>query len=152
MTTRHLGIRAATIDDLDFVLDVQKRAMSPAVIAEYGAWSDALQRKNTNADTIATYDVVSWNAQDVGAQQVVVHDDHIEFARLYIAPEWQGRGIGSAAGRRVLALADRLGLPIGIKVLRRNHRARAGYERAGFVVTRATDAHVFMVRASRGRG
>ncbi|MBX2803203.1 MAG: GNAT family N-acetyltransferase [Myxococcales bacterium] len=144
-----LGVRTATLDDLDFVLQVQKRAMSPATIAQYGAWSDELQRQNTNPHTIGTYEILSWHGEDVGAQQITTHADHLEFRRLYVAPEHQGRGIGTAVAHRIFAIADRLGLPIRIRVFQTNVRARAGYERVGFVVTAQTDTHVFLQRDAR---
>ena len=142
-----LTVRTATLADLPFVLDVQKRAMSPAVIAQHGAWNDALQRGNTNPGTIGSYDVIAWHGEAVGAQQVVFHADHIAFERLYVAPEHQGQGIGAAVARRIFTEADRRGLPIRIKVLRANARARAGYERAGFEVVQQTESHVFLERA-----
>ena len=58
-----------------------------------------------------------------------------EVATLYVAPEYQGRGVGSA----LLAFALR-GMPLNIRpwltVLGSNERAKAFYERHGF---RATD-------------
>lgn len=56
--------------------------------------------------------------------------------QLYVAPEWQGRGIGSALLAAVRAEADE---PLRLWVFARNDRARSFYARAGFTVERATD-------------
>ena len=49
---------------------------------------------------------------------------------LYVAPAWQGRGIGAA----LLARCERdHGLPLALKCVQANARARRFYERNGFV-------------------
>jgi GNAT superfamily N-acetyltransferase len=54
---------------------------------------------------------------------------------LYIAPDWQGRGIGGALLDAALLGRDRLEL----WVFQRNERARTFYERRGFVLVTETD-------------
>lgn len=54
---------------------------------------------------------------------------------LYIAQEWQGRGVGGALLEAARSGRDRLEL----WVFQRNDRARTFYERRGFVLVRETD-------------
>ncbi|HKE50210.1 MAG TPA: GNAT family N-acetyltransferase [Actinomycetes bacterium] len=54
---------------------------------------------------------------------------------LYIAPEWQGRGVGGALLEAARSGRDRLEL----WVFQRNRRARTFYERRGFVLVKQTD-------------
>jgi ribosomal protein S18 acetylase RimI-like enzyme len=52
---------------------------------------------------------------------------------LAVADAFHGRGLGTELTRRVLAEADRGGLPrVVLTVVKDNHRARHLYERAGF--------------------
>lgn len=56
--------------------------------------------------------------------------------QLYVRPDWQGRGIGSA----LLAVARSEAVePLRLWVFARNVRAQGFYARAGFEVERATD-------------
>jgi len=54
---------------------------------------------------------------------------------LYIAPEWQGRGVGGALLDAARSGRDRLEL----WVFQGNERARTFYERRGFVLVKQTD-------------
>ena len=55
---------------------------------------------------------------------------------LYVAPEAQGRGVGSAL---LVAVLDRCGRSIDLHVFARNAAARAFYERRGFVLVGESD-------------
>ncbi|MEU8512105.1 GNAT family N-acetyltransferase [Kitasatospora sp. NPDC048722] len=67
---------------------------------------------------------------------------------FYLAPEHQGRGLGSAVLRRVLAEADAAGEPVRLDVLR-GSAARRLYERHGFVLEREDPVDVLLVREPR---
>lgn len=68
------------------------------------------------------------------------------FANLAIAPTIQGRGLGAAILRGVLADAARDAAPTRLHVLHVNP-ARRLYERLGFVVEGETSTHYLMVAA-----
>jgi GNAT superfamily N-acetyltransferase len=65
---------------------------------------------------------------------------------FYVAPLWQGRGLGSAVLRAVLDQADADSVTVALNVLR-GSAARRLYERHGFVVEAQDPDDVFMVRA-----
>ena len=54
--------------------------------------------------------------------------------QLFILPEYQGRGIGSACMTRVVNEAYMEQKPVMLQVLKINTRAIAFYQRLGFVV------------------
>jgi GNAT superfamily N-acetyltransferase len=60
-----------------------------------------------------------------------------------IAPEHQGRGLGSAIVHAVLEEARSRDRPVGLQVNRAN-RARQLYERRGFVEVDTTETHYLM--------
>ncbi|MDX6314953.1 MAG: hypothetical protein QOF44_4417 [Streptomyces sp.] len=64
---------------------------------------------------------------------------------FYLAPHHQGRGLGSAVLRTVLARIDAQGMSVRLNVLQ-GSAARRLYERHGFVVETQDPIDVFMVR------
>ncbi|MFD9874354.1 GNAT family N-acetyltransferase [[Kitasatospora] papulosa] len=66
---------------------------------------------------------------------------------FYLAPELQGRGIGTAVLSRLLTHTDAEGSPVRLDVLQ-GSAARALYERHGFTVEREDPVDVHMVRRS----
>ncbi len=60
------------------------------------------------------------------------HDDHYYLPLVGIAPEWQGRGFGSALLRPMVERCDRDGVPAYLEAT--SPRSRALYERQGFAV------------------
>ncbi|MEU9358659.1 GNAT family N-acetyltransferase [Streptomyces sp. NPDC048301] len=68
---------------------------------------------------------------------------------FYLAPEVQGRGIGTGVLTALLARADAEGVPVRLQVLQ-GSAARGLYERHGFVREREDPVDVYMVREARG--
>ncbi|MGO4754932.1 GNAT family N-acetyltransferase [Streptomyces sp. 2MCAF27] len=68
---------------------------------------------------------------------------------FYLAPHWQGRGLGSAVLRTVLERTDAQGVSVGLNVLQ-GSAARRLYERHGFVMEAEDPIDVFMVRTTPG--
>jgi GNAT superfamily N-acetyltransferase len=64
---------------------------------------------------------------------------------FYLAPELQGKGIGSAVLGRLLERCDREAAVVRLNVLR-GSAARRLYERHGFTVETEDEVDVFMVR------
>ncbi|GAA2401603.1 GNAT family N-acetyltransferase [Streptomyces glaucosporus] len=70
---------------------------------------------------------------------------------FYLAPDLQGRGIGTAVLRSLLARADADGVPVRLNVLQ-GSAARRLYERHGFTVEDQDPVDVFMVRQPGAAG
>ncbi len=62
---------------------------------------------------------------------------------LFVAPEFQKRGIGTQLLEKQLDEARHLNVPVRLQVLREN-LARQLYERLGFIVTGKTETHYLM--------
>ncbi|MGW2177285.1 N-acetyltransferase family protein [Streptomyces sp. NPDC001732] len=71
--------------------------------------------------------------------------DGLWLENFYLSPALQGRGIGTAVLRSLLARADEEGATVRLDVLR-GSAARALYERHGFTEERRDPVDVFMVR------
>ncbi|MBD8058392.1 GNAT family N-acetyltransferase [Cellulomonas sp. JH27-2] len=70
----------------------------------------------------------------VGLAEVTDDGDELTIRHLEVLPAAQGRGIGSAAIEVIAARAAITGQSVSLRVLHVNPRARALYERLGFVV------------------
>jgi ribosomal protein S18 acetylase RimI-like enzyme len=67
-------------------------------------------------------------------------------SKIYILPQYQGRGIGTRLINGVLEEAHGRGLPVTLRVIRVNP-ARGLYERLGFVQVGETESHYLMEAA-----
>ncbi len=141
-------LRPATGADFAFLYDLHVACLREYVAQTWG-WDEAVQRElfATNFAP-ARSQVVGVADEPIGALAVERHADAWFVANLAIAPAWQGRGLGAALLRDILATAAREGLPTRLRVLRVNP-ARRLYERLGFVIVGETPTHYLMERASR---
>jgi ribosomal protein S18 acetylase RimI-like enzyme len=139
-----MNIRPATPADTPFLKELHRRAYLDVIVRQFGYWDDDAQdywfRKGLAE---AAFSVVEENGEAVGA--IAVHDlpERLYLAELQILPERQARGLGTALLRMQLERAQHLQKPIGLRVLHAS-RARALYERHGFVVTERTQTHYLM--------
>ncbi len=141
----NVDLRMAKIEDLPFVLDVQERAMSPETIKVHGHWDHDLQRENTNESTISFYEIISFNRKKIGALQVFVQEDHLEFRRIYILPEEQSKGYGSLAIKKIMDRSKKLGrCKIHFKVYKTNDRAIDLYKSLGCKIVKELEQHFEM--------
>ena len=83
----------------------------------------------------------------VGFVVVIEEPDHHLLDHLYIAPECQGRGIGSATLKRVLAEADAVGASVRVGALRESDSNRF-YARHGFELVEQAEFDNYYVRKS----
>ena len=117
--------RAMTLRDLDAVLAVEARA--------YGwPWS-----RGNFIDTLAAGHIAEVledrDAGVVGYFVAMPGVDELHLLNVTMAPEWQGRGLGSGLLDAVLAHGRERGLAtLWLEVRHSNHRARALYARRGF--------------------
>jgi putative acetyltransferase len=139
-----LVLRPAGPNDSEFAFRVKEAAFRQYVEKVWG-WDEAEQRR-LHEERFAAQDfrVISVAGTDVGIMAVVVAPDCLKLNQLFILPEHQGKGIGSACMRLIMDEARGLGLPVRLRVLKVNPRARAFYQRLGFVRTGETDTHDLM--------
>ena len=139
-----LVLRPAGPNDSEFAYCAKEAAFRPYVEKVWG-WDEAEQRR-VHEERFAAQDfrVISVAGTDVGIMAVVVAPDCLKLNQLFLLPEHQAKGIGSACMRLIMAEARQLGLPVRMRVLKVNPRARAFCERLGFVRTGQTDTHDLM--------
>jgi ribosomal protein S18 acetylase RimI-like enzyme len=136
-------LRPATHDDHDFLYRLHEAAMGD-LIAQVWGWDDAWQERffDEHFDPSGSRIVVVDDA-DVGVVAVEWRDDAAFIGNVEILPDYQGRGLGAAILRDVIAAAAARGLPVTLGVLKMNP-ARRLYERLGFTITGETETHCQM--------
>jgi GNAT superfamily N-acetyltransferase len=138
-------LRDAQLSDLDFMYEVKREGMRSYVEATWGPWDDAAQRARFQNLFLPSADrVVVVDGRDVGTLSVEWSCDPVALAGIYLLAEVRGRGLGTAILEDVLVRARAMGRGVALRVLKANPRARALYDRLGFLGSGETETHVAM--------
>jgi GNAT superfamily N-acetyltransferase len=131
------------------VVDLKSRTMRPD-LERLGVWRPERSRERVEAAFAPGRTlIVEVDGERVGCVSVRDTDDAHWLELFYLEPDRQGSGLGTAVLREVLARYDDSPLPVRLDVLH-GSRARALYERHGFVHESEDDVDVFMVRRNDG--
>ncbi|WP_374199909.1 GNAT family N-acetyltransferase [Kitasatospora sp. SUK 42] len=138
-------------EDLEPVADLKDQVMR-ADLERLGRWDPERSRQRVRKHFSTAHTSVLL-VDGAFAGSVSVRPDerggrHLEM--FYLAPRLQGRGIGTAVLRHLLAEADAAGDPVRLIVLRGSAAQRL-YERHGFTVVHEDPIDVFMLREPAGR-
>ena len=141
-----LTLRNAHVSDSEFVFTVKKAAFREHVEQVYG-WNDSHQRKLHNR-RFATQDIciIQFHGTDVGFLATSSTPDTISVNQLFIFPDYQRRGIGSACMIRIIDNADLEQKPVTLQVLKVNTSGIAFYQGLGFTIVDESATHVQMER------
>jgi len=127
-------LRPATPADFDFLFALHRAAMR-AYIEPIWGWHEDWQLEYFREK----YDsrqrqIIQVEGQDVGVLVVERRADELYLGLIELLPAFQGRGIGAAIIRGLIAQARAEGRPLELHVLRTNAPARRLYERLGLRV------------------
>ena len=137
--------RPATEADRDFLRTLHHACYRRLVEPIWG-WDEADQdRRFARSFDVAGRVIVEIAGEPIGTLRTSRDGRCLFVDDIEVAPEHQGRGIGSRMLRGVLAEADRKRLAVRLQVLLTNP-ARRLYQRLGFTVERETPSHALMVR------
>jgi ribosomal protein S18 acetylase RimI-like enzyme len=138
-------LRPATTDDYSFLRELHHRAYREVVTRQFGRWDEHAQDEWFELSLRdADFFVVELDNAAVGALARKRGPECLHLVELQIVPEHQNHGLGSALLGELLAEARSASLPVRLRVLHENHRARHLYERHGFVVTATIATHYLM--------
>ena len=143
-----LSIRKAHASDSEFVFNVKKAAFREYVEQVWG-WDDKYQRERHNRE-FASHDlhIIQFCGTDVGFLIMSRTSDTLKVNQIYILPEYQGKGIGSACLTRIIDDASREQKSVALKVLKVNTRGIALYQRLGFTIV-GEDSIYFQMEKNR---
>ncbi|MET8541695.1 GNAT family N-acetyltransferase [Kitasatospora sp. NPDC004799] len=136
----------AALADLDRITDLKGQVMR-ADLERLGRWDPDRSRRRV-ADSFSTRWTSVLLVDGAFAGCVTVRPDerggrHLEL--FYLSPHLQGRGLGTAVLRHLLAEADAAGDPVHLVVLQ-GSAARRLYERHGFTVVHEDEIDVHLHR------
>jgi ribosomal protein S18 acetylase RimI-like enzyme len=143
-TPPSLTLRPANPDDAPLFYSVIDLTMREFILATWGRWDEArvqsesqVHSRSPNAQIIEVENI------GIGVLRIARHPTHIELEQLYLLPEYQRLGIGTALINRLIAEAQESIVPVRLRVLVVNP-AKQLYERIGFVVTETTPEFFYM--------
>jgi ribosomal protein S18 acetylase RimI-like enzyme len=138
-------LRQATIDDLPIVYEVTEAGMRAYVEQTFGPWVPEIQHEIISRSfDPATHQIIVADGNAAGVLAGRTFDTHIELEKLYLFPDFQGRGIGTGLVQGLIASATALSKSIRLGVLISNTAAQRFYARLGFVVAHKTPERLFM--------
>jgi ribosomal protein S18 acetylase RimI-like enzyme len=139
-----IALRPATDADTEFARRVHHGAYRDVVERQFGPWDDAAQDRYFARDwRDATFEIILADGRPCGYACLEDRAADVHVRELVIAPEFQGRGIGTALLRRVQQRARDRGVPVHLGTFAQN-RALALYRRLGFREVERTDSHVIL--------
>jgi GNAT superfamily N-acetyltransferase len=139
-----IELRDATPGECELAYSI-KRAAFREYVEPISGWSEEEQHR-LHEEWFSSHRVQIIHAAgtDVGVLATGSGTDCVSLHQLFILPEHQGQGIGRQCMERVMETAAELGLPVRLRVLKTNPRARVFYERLSFACTGETITHFLM--------
>ena len=137
-------LRAAIDADWPDAWGIQRDAFEALVIRTAGGWDPDQIQRCAEAWDPANTQIVEVDGRMVGWLRIEHHADHDWLDLVVIAPSDQGRGLGTAVMRHLMAEATARGVPLWLSVYRTNE-ARHLYARLGFTARPRDEIRLIMV-------
>ena len=131
------SFRAATHQDIDFLLDLRKLSMNQHLIRAGLNMSDSQHIERINECFEDSY-IISVKGKAIGLLKLGILNHSLHIRQFQVLPEFQGQGIGKRVLEVVKKKAVQLKRPITLNVLLENP-AKTLYCRLGFKVIREND-------------
>ena len=139
-----LSFRKAYASDSEFVFTVKKAAFREYVEQVWG-WDDNYQRELHNR-RFAAQDlrIIQFRGKDIGFLATSSTPNTLKVNQIFILPEYQSKGIGSACLTRIIDDANLVQKSVTLQVLKVNPRGVAFYQRLGFTIVGESPTHFQM--------
>jgi ribosomal protein S18 acetylase RimI-like enzyme len=127
-------LRPANSTDAEYLLELEATCMRGYAEALWGNW-----RPSATLETFDTagHEIIQVDGRAVGCIAVTLYPNHMFIDKLYIHPEFQGRGFGASVLRGKSDAAAAEGLRTKLSVLNTNP-ADKFYRREGFTLEAET--------------
>lgn len=140
-----LTLTPASADDLDALVALRIAAMRDS-LERLGRFDPvrARERFATDFDPARTRHITC-DGQRVGFVATRPQAEWLALEHLYLAPGWQGRGLGAQVLEAVFAEARALGLPVRVGALKQSDSNRF-YQRHGFELLEEGEFDLYYLR------
>lgn len=139
-----LTLVAAAESDRSFFIDLHNTAYR-ATVEKMFPWDSAEQHRLASAKFDLPGLHIAWlEGEPIGSIGWVEEDDHFLVREVFVTPSMQNQGVGTRMIRDIQKRAHMAIKKIQLRTLRSNLRAKALYERLGFVVADQTDLHWYL--------
>jgi ribosomal protein S18 acetylase RimI-like enzyme len=137
--------RDATAADIDFLADTFLRAMRPYITAARGSCDQVREdRQFRDQLRLGATRIILVDRASAGFFMTCEQGQDLELHTLCVTPEFQRRGLGTAAIRQIIAEARGCKRGVILSVLKTNDGARRLYQRLGFIIIDETTYHYRM--------
>jgi GNAT superfamily N-acetyltransferase len=137
-------LRQTNIDDAPLFYSVIDLTMREFIIETWGAWNESRVQIESREHSISpNARVIQVGDMAAGVFLVERYPTHIQLAQIYLLPEYQRLGIGSALIDSLIIEASQSNIPIRLHMIAVNP-AKKFYEQLGFAVTKSTPDLFFM--------
>ncbi|MFF1645499.1 GNAT family N-acetyltransferase [Streptomyces sp. NPDC058240] len=144
-TTATWALRPARPEDVEAIAELRAAVMRPD-LERLGRYDEHRVRQRLRDNYAPEHtSVVVADGEFAGCVTLRPVEGGLWLENFYLSTALQGRGIGTAVLRSLLARADEEGATVRLDVLQ-GSSARALYERHGFTEERQDPVDVFMVR------
>lgn len=142
-----VALRRLRSGDAEFCFQLHRSSLGEYVDAIWG-WDETWQRAHHEAHFDAAHtQIITVDGHDAGALTVLDGTGtDVVLGLIELDPVYQGRGIGGHVIRALVAEAASRGQDVVLEVLDVNVRAKALYERLGFVETGRPREHKIAMR------
>ncbi len=142
----NLRLIKATANDSEFAYQTKKAAFREYVEKVWGWDEDEQRQLHERRFASQDFQVIQVSGISVGILAIVRQPDCVKVNQMFIVPEYQSRGIGTACMMRIIEDGAVSKLPVRLQVLKVNNRALAFYQRMGFRNIGESDTHILMER------
>lgn len=138
-------LRFATPVDYDLIYALKAESVRPYVEKIWG-WDEDYQKKDFDADfsNREQFHVIEVGGRFAGFVQYYFSYPYFEIVELHLLPEYRGNGIGSDLLRHLQKVCIAQDRKIRIGCFKENYRAKALYQKLGFMQTAETDTHFIL--------
>lgn len=138
-------IRFATPDDHDLIYGLKAESVRPYVEKNWG-WDEDYQRKDFDSEFshMEQFNVIEVDSKFAGFVQYYFEYPYFEVVEIHLLPGYRGNGIGSEILRYLQKVCIAQDRKIRIGCFKENHRAKALYQKLGFMQTEETDTHYIL--------
>ena len=131
--------------DYEFIYNTKKVVYKNYVEINYGKWDEEAQRqmyKNYIAEYANDINIIVIDGKNAGFYHYEILEDKVELGNICIAPEFQGKGLGTTIINQILN--ENKHKNIYLKVFKQNPAIRL-YKRLGFENCEELEHHFKMV-------